>query len=221
MFSRSLKIALAGPVLMPMLLVAGCAGTKDSDGTVNRGLESVHQPIVSRTDFIFDVNAQSGQLPAGELNRLKGWLTSLGLGYGDKIAIDDPTGAAAGAHQQVAEIIAQAGLFLSDQAPITTATPIPGTIRIVVTRSTAKVENCPDYSRMSMPEFQSNTSSNFGCATNSNLAAMIARPEDLVRGRSGADVSDPAVGNKAIDALRKAAPTGAGGLKSASAGGGN
>ena len=49
---------------------------------------------------------------------------------------------------------------------------------------------------------------------NSILAAMVANPTDLVRGAPGADTLDPALSSKAIDAYRKAAPTGAGGLKS-------
>ena len=77
----------------------------------------------------------------------------------------------------------------------------------------ASVPGCPDHSRMTGIEFEGNTNSNYGCAVNSNLAAMIARPEDLVRGQPGAPTADPAVSYKAIDQLRKAPPTGAAGLK--------
>jgi len=82
----------------------------------------------------------------------------------------------------------------------------------------ATVPGCPDFSRVSQPEFNSNTSSNQGCAINSNLAAMVANPADLVRGQPGADTSDDVSSLKAIDTFRKAVPTGAGGLKSDSAG---
>ena len=92
-------------------------------------------------------------------------------------------------------------------------------VRVVVSRMKASVPGCPDFSRVSEPEFESNTSSNYGCAVNSNLAAMVANPADLVRGQPGADATDPATSAKAIDVYRKAAPTGAGGLKSESTGG--
>jgi len=61
---------------------------------------------------------------------------------------------------------------------------------------------------------------NFGCSVNSNLAAMVANPEDLVRGRDSAPVTDAVSAVRAIDMYRKQVPTGQGGLKDASTKGG-
>ncbi|MEO8374822.1 MAG: CpaD family pilus assembly lipoprotein, partial [Sphingomonas bacterium] len=80
-------------------------------------------------------------------------------------------------------------------------------------RMKATVPGCPDYTRQNKPEFNSNSSSNLGCAINSNLAAMVANPADLVRGQPGADYNDNVSSSKAIDTYRNTAPTGAGGLK--------
>jgi len=55
--------------------------------------------------------------------------------------------------------------------------------------------------------------SNFGCAVNSNLAAMVANPEDLVHGREGTGVGDTLTTSKAIGTYRKAEPTGTKGLQ--------
>jgi pilus assembly protein CpaD len=201
-------------LLAPALALGACAGTP------NRGLESVHQPVVTRADYAFDVNANGSGLAGGESRRLAGWLDSLHLGYGDRIAIDDPAGYGA-ARSDVAATVARYGLILSDDAPVTGATVAPGTIRVVVSRSTAHVPGCPDMSRVGGTDFESNTQSNQGCAINSNLAAMVANPGDLVRGQPGSTAYDPAVGTRAIDAFRKATPTGAGGtaVKSESTGG--
>lgn len=201
-------------LMAPGLLLSGCGGSEES-----RGLETVHQPVVSRTDFVFDVNADSGRLSDGEAARLGGWLASLRLGYGDKVAIDDPSGVADSARPQVDEIVQRYGLFLADHAPITGAAPIPGAIRIVVTRTTASVPGCPDFSQSGSHEFEGKTTSNHGCAINSNLAAMVARPEDLVLGRPGAITSDPATGTHAIQALRRGAGSGGTGTTGAPAGG--
>src|SRR3546814_4970083 len=62
----------------------------------------------------------------------------------------------------------------------------------------ASVPNCPDFSREGNHEFEGSMTSNFGCAVNSNLAAMVARPQDLVRGQPGAPSVDPATATKAI-----------------------
>jgi pilus assembly protein CpaD len=209
MLKRTLLIAT-----LPALLIGGCSGTK------NRGLESVHQPVVSRTDFAFDVNAGPGGLAPGEAQRLSGWMGSLRLGYGDRIAIDDPA-FGSDARADVAAQAARFGLLLSDDAPVTGAPLTPGTVRVVVSRSRASVPGCPDFSRASGTDFEGNTNSNYGCAINANLAAMVADPVDLVRGAPGTHVYDPAQGTKAIDIYRKAAPTGAGGtaVKAESAGG--
>ena len=206
MIKRTILLATA---LAPALLLGACSGTQ------NRGLESVHQPVVSRTDYVFDVNTSGNTLAPGESQRLAGWMASLRLGYGDRVAIDDPNPYGGGIRDQVSTEIAHYGLLLSDEAPVTGAAIAPGTARIVVSRMKATVPGCPDYSRVSQPQFQSDTSSNQGCAINSNLAAMIANPADLVRGQPGAETTDTAVSTRAIGTYRKATPTGAGGLKEA------
>lgn len=200
--------------LVPILALGGCGGT------LNRGLESVHQPVVTRTDYAFDVATDGQGLAPGEAQRLAGWMASLRLGYGDHVAIDDPSpyGATRG---QVTAIVANYGLMVSNDAPVSGAPLAPGTARVIVSRTTATVPHCPDYSRMSQPEFNSNTSSNYGCAVNSNLAAMVANPADLVLGRPGSETIDPATSAKAIDSYRKTPPTGANGLKAESTGGGS
>ncbi|WP_294090936.1 CpaD family pilus assembly protein [Sphingomonas sp.] len=202
-------------VLSATLFLPAC-----TTANANRALESVHQPVVSRTDYVFDVATDGSALQRGEAQRLVGWLSTLRLSFGDKVAVDDPSGAAVTARAEIAEVVGRYGMPLADQAPITAAAMAPGTIRVVVSRSTASVPNCPDYSHMRFNRFQSATSSNYGCATNSNLAAMVARPEDLVRGQPGSTTSDPATGNKAIQTLRKAPNTGAAGLKSEGTSGG-
>lgn len=207
--ARRAMIAIA----VPALLLGGCTGTQ------NRGLESVHQPVVSRSDYVFDANTDGGRLAPGELQRLAGWMASLRLGYGDRIAIDDNGADLTGARVEVAALIDRYGLFLSDGAPTLPGDRAPGTARVIVSRMVATVPGCPDFSRDNKPNFMVHTSSNQGCSVNSNIASMVARPEDLVRGQLGADVRDPAVSNKAIQTFRKAPNTGAGALKSESAGG--
>ena len=56
-------------------------------------------------------------------------------------------------------------------------------------------------------------SSNFGCAINSNLAAMVANPDDLVRGQTSNSDLRTATSTRAIQTYHKKAPTGAGDLK--------
>jgi pilus assembly protein CpaD len=190
------RLALAA-ILLPTVLVGGCGGT------LNRSVDSVHQPVVSRTDYSFDVQNTGSGLASGEAQRLAGWFASLRLGYGDRVQVDDAGSPDPTALDEIAAQAQRYGLILADTAPVTAGQVAPGTIRVVVSRLTASVPGCPDYSRQYEPNFGAHTSSNYGCATNSNLAAMIARPEDLVRGQPGADVSDPMTASKPIVALRE------------------
>ncbi|MBB3588303.1 pilus assembly protein CpaD [Sphingomonas aerolata] len=185
------------------LLLGGCMGTE------NRGLESVHQPVVSRANYALDLGTAGGTLAQGEARRLAGWMTTMRVGYGDRVAIDDPAGQAPMARAEIADVVAGYGLLLSPDTPVTQAPVSPGAIRIVVTRMRADVPGCPDWSRDASIDIASHTSSNYGCAMNRNLAAMVARPEDLVRGSGDTETYDPASSFKAIDVYRRAVPTGA------------
>ena len=213
MRARTIAIGL----LPALLLAGGCAGTQ------NRGLESVHQPVVSRTSYAFDVATTPDGLAPGEQQRLAGWMASLRVGYGDAVAVETSDGYGGAVRDTVAVETERYGLILSNDAPFTDPPVASGMARIVVTRMSAKVPGCPDFSRVRSPEFESNTSSNQGCAINSNIAAMVANPGDLVRGQTGRAITDQATSNRAIDIYRKAIPTGNGGttIKSESTGGGS
>ena len=63
--------------------------------------------------------------------------------------------------------------------------------------------------------------SNMGCGVNTNIAAMIANPEDLVHGREGSGVGDASTASKAVDIYRKTPPTGTKGLQDISTKKGN
>lgn len=201
------------PLLVPALLLAGC-------GTYNGGVESANQPIVERNDYVLDLQSSGYGLAAGESQRLAGWMSAMSLRYGDRVAIDDGAAGSTGRTEVAAEA-GRYGLMLADRAPVTAGQIAPGTIRVVVTRMNATVPGCPDHSRKSEYTYEASTSSNYGCATNSNLAAMIADPADLVRGAPGSPTSDPATNAKAIGAWRTATPSGTGGttIKSDSTGG--
>ena len=55
--------------------------------------------------------------------------------------------------------------------------------------------------------------SNLGCSVNSNLASMVANPEDLIHGRDDSGVGDTRTSTKAVQSYRNAVPTGQQGLK--------
>ncbi|MDZ7588926.1 MAG: CpaD family pilus assembly protein [Parasphingorhabdus sp.] len=205
-------------VSLALISALGLSVSACESGTANRSLDSVNQPVVERSNYILDLNlAGSGTLPAGEQRRLSDWFEAMNLGYGDRVSIDDPAYNGSGsARDIVANLAAPYGILVSETAPVTGGNVPPGALRVVISRSVAYVPNCPNWSHHSHTDYQARTSENYGCATNSNLAAMIADPEDLVRGQS-AGVDNPGSGSKAIKAYRDkpsvAGVTAGGGIK--------
>jgi pilus assembly protein CpaD len=195
---------------LPLL---GLALALSACGTVNRGLESVHQPVVQRTDYMIDLATSGYGLAPGERERLDGWFRSIGLSYGDRVSIDDQSGSGE-VRSDVAALLSRRGMMIAGNAPVTAGAVAPGAVRVVVSRAKATVPGCPDWSRPAAPEFVGSTMSNYGCAVNGALAAMVADPNDLIEGREVYGAVDPALAGKAIRAFRDAPPTGLQGLKS-------
>ncbi len=207
--------------LAPTAAILALGLTLGACGPDNRGLESVNQPVVNRTDYVLDVPAVGlGSRSSPEAQRLADWFASLELGYGDRVSIDESAAYAGLSRDVIASIAARYGLLLGDAAPVTAGAIEPGMVRVIVSRTVASVPTCPNWERKAAPEFASSTMSNYGCATNSNLAAMIANPEDLVRGQAGA-ASDARTTAKAIKIYRDAEPTGKQGLEKNDTKGGN
>ena len=195
---------------LSLALAAGLAGC-----ATNRGLESVHQPVVSRTNYTLDLATYGGGLSLPEQRRLAGWFDALDLRYGDKIAVDDPN-ASGSTREAVEAIAARYGLLVGEDAPVTSGEVAPGNARVVVSRSSATVPHCPDWSAKSETNLYNATYSNYGCAVNSNIAAMVADPEHLLHGAKGTGETVVLTSSKAIDSYREAKPTGETGLKQTS-----
>lgn len=194
------------PVAVALALSLGVAlsGCTTSNGQANNTLNSVAQPVVERQNLTIDLASSANGLSYPEQQRLAGWFETMNLNYGDRIALD---GAVVNetVYNQVSAIAGRYGLLLSAGAPITDGFVNPGTVRVVVTRSRAYVPGCPDWSTKAQGN---GTSSDYGCAVNSNFAAMIADPEHLLNGATGTGETVVMSSTKAIDSYREQKPTG-------------
>ncbi len=207
---RATGVALA---LTLGLSLAGCGGMPG-----NRSLESLHQPVVERSNYTLDVTTGPGGLSYSEQRRLAGWLEAMDLRYGDRVSIDDPLQSGS-TRSAVEALVARHGLLIGPDAPVTPGYVNAGTVRVVVSRSKATVPGCPDWSANSDVNLANATSTNYGCATNGNLAAMVANPEHLIQGEGSRGDTVVMSSTKAIETYREAKPTGQGGLKETSSSG--
>ena len=194
---RNMKFLIAAAASISL---AGCAA--NSLGTTNTSMYSVHQPVVERTNYQIDIASDGTGINAAERVRLTDWFDALQLGYGDRVAIDYGAGySSQSTTATVAQIASERGILIQDVAPVTSGQIEPGTLRVVVTQSKASVPSCPDWSTDHDRNYNASNHSNFGCAINSNMAAMVADPEDLVRGRANQKL-DTNSGKKAVDTYR-------------------
>jgi pilus assembly protein CpaD len=179
------------------LALSACGGM-----ATNRSLESLHQPVVEKTNYVLDVTTGPGGMALPEQKRLAGWFDAMNLKYGDRIYIDDPLASPA-TRGAVEAVVGKYGMLLSDGAPVTQGYVNAGTARIIVVRSTASVPGCPDWRDNSDTNFANATSHGYGCAVNGNLAAMIADPQHLIKGATGSGQTVVMTSDKAIDAYRE------------------
>lgn len=207
-------------ILAASIGLGGCMNDIDQSlrPHMNPSIHSVNEPVVQRSDYVFDV-AAPGSVPTSELQRLDAWFSSLGLGYGDRISVDPGAGFPSDrVEREIADVAASYGMLLTDGAPVTAGQVPAGSVRVVVSRSTASVPGCPQWDPSEIGA-RLTTSPNYGCAVNSNWAAMVADPNDLVAGQPGASSVDAATAAKAIRTYRTRPSTGATELKQESTGG--
>jgi pilus assembly protein CpaD len=180
-------------------VLAGCGAMG-----ANTSVYSSNQPVVERTNYAIDLNTDSSYgIAPNEKVRLAEWLDAMKVGYGDRIAVDYGDGYAnVAAKQAISEMASDFGVIVGDTAPLTAGRVNPGVLRVVLTRSSASVPNCPNWSKTTDANYNASNHPNYGCAVNSNMAAMIADPEDLVRGREDEKL-DSNSGSSAVTKYRR------------------
>lgn len=204
---------LIGSVAAVLALSAAPAAFAKKQDRSLRSLEPLNQPVVQRTDFVFDATPDGyNGLSREEQRRIRDWFDAIDLRYGDRVAIaEGGLYAHSAAAEAVENLVKRYGLLLAGEAPRTAGEAPSGALRIVVSRATASVPGCPNWKDKMELDVVGGQSTNYGCATNSNLAAMIANPDDLVAGRDTRSDLRVVKSTSAIKAYNQAPPSGGGG----------
>lgn len=201
------RTAGLGLVAALAVTVSGCAGI-----SANRSMYSENQPVVEKVNYTLDLATGPGGLSYPEQERLAGWFQELGLRFGDRLSVQDPTQAPA-TLSAIDALASRYGITPEMGVPASAGFVDAGTTRVVISRSKAYVPGCPNWSDASDANPANGLSRNFGCATNSNLAAMVANPDHLLKGDNSGSSTTIMTSNKAITSYRNQAPTGAGGIR--------
>lgn len=201
----------AARLLIALALGTALVGCSTADPEHNSSLYSVHQPVVEHSNYALDLPRSGDRLAPAEQRRLATWFDALQLSAGDRVSVSD----AMRSPQLRADIAAVAvgyGVQVEDVALAIEGPLEPGLVRVAVNRAQAYVPGCPDWSDRSDSTLRNTTSRNFGCAINSNLAAMVADPDHLIHGADDTGSTTAMSAAKAIATYQQAEPTGAQGL---------
>ncbi len=165
--------------LFALVCLAGCMG--DKAPPMNTNLDTIYKASVKFADTSHMVEMRGGLLSSQEDAALSAFLNMNSVTYADRISLEAADAASMNKSKTAIDaVLSRVGLTVSN----TTLTSgfKPGEVRVVVTHSSVVMPECGHFERAASPNWQNQTSSNFGCATRSNLAAMVANPADLVIG---------------------------------------
>ena len=200
--SRSVIARLA--IVAGVLLIAGCA-EENPELTAPAPL-SVQPPPkrieVQLASFDHDIYFAPGakSLTSAQAAGLTNFLSTSGIGEGDIVTVEGSAKSALVAARRAA-VIGELKLLRIDAVSATDRKLATNSVRVHADHAVATAPACPDWHKPEADEPNNVTSSNYGCATESNLAAMIVNPADLVKPKAN-DTADGFVLAKGVELYR-------------------
>jgi pilus assembly protein CpaD len=130
-----------------------------------------------------DTSATLGKSQKTTLDR---FLSRVGRGSGVKVTITaaalDDAALVQKREMALASYLRRRGFQVALAQPQNTAPSQANSVRVTVGRHLVKTPSCPDWSKPATGDPSNRVTSNFGCATATNLGRMIADPGVLVNG---------------------------------------
>jgi len=166
--------------LATTLLLGACnPATVYTDAEAPRNLTL--DTSTTRVDLHFAPgSAQLSPAEAGQLRRLA---ANGAIGAGDRVTV-----ASAGTPYVAEQRVASVSAVLLGYGVVVTGAQLanvpPNHAIVEVTRTLVTLPPCPNWSKQSQPDDANAPSSNFGCASETNLGLMVANPTDLASART-------------------------------------
>ncbi len=205
---RTIRQFLTTAMVGAALMVSGCVET-DTGVVLGSGayllapfedfseVPEARQPRADLVQYSHSVGFAAGEarLTNGQRQRLDAFLARLEAGYGDRFYVvagpgrrGEPKQAAArlGERRRQA-VMAFLELRKLRVLPLRIEfgidAPVGGAVKVIVRRYVVTLPGCPDWTGRPGITYENTPSSNFGCATATNLGLMVADPGDIVAGR--------------------------------------
>jgi pilus assembly protein CpaD len=196
-----------------------------NDGSHGLTAEMKHPIVVEKQEEVMNiaVPSQGFTLSPNDEMRLKNFARKFGYGSNSNITVSIPVGSvnattARIAAKKVSDVVEQTGVA-RDRIIIKTFNAIPGDvpdITVAYESFVAKAPECKNMWDTNLANAYHNTTwKGLGCATQSNLAEMIANPQDLIEmramgdgyGARRADIFDKYVQGTSTSASRESSET--------------
>jgi pilus assembly protein CpaD len=125
-----------------------------------------------------EVSSRHGTLQSAQINAISGFSRSAA----SRITILRPSagGASGKVAKQVYQVLVQSGISPGMISQKTYPGPARGPVQLTFIRSVAVTKECGDWSSDMTDTSGNEPYSNYGCATQNNIAAMVVNPDDLV-----------------------------------------
>ncbi len=191
-------------VLASVVLLAGCqvGGENIEDWSdIPEAKKATASRVYNVHDVLFAANGAT--LNESEGRRLELFVRSVNLGQSDQVYVVPGRGSMARRRQvTVSDFLAARNISINP-SPETAGVGGPPTdaVSVIISRYVVSLPGCPDWTG-ERTTYNNVPTSNWGCASAINLGRMVARPEDLVRGRRPGPF-DGELGARSIDLYRK------------------
>jgi pilus assembly protein CpaD len=175
-------------IVVGILSLAGCNTPTPSSGLGPAEISNAVPPKRTHVELValdHDVDFARGAktVTASEVAGLSNFLRDNAVGEGDSVTVAGPNAASTLAAARRAAVLAELRMLHVHAVPATVTAPVSSAVRVHVDHVVVTAPQCPDWSKAEADNPDNSSSSNFGCATEANLAAMVANPADLARGR--------------------------------------
>lgn len=139
---------------------------------------------VQRLEASLSVSAAGAALSATEAANVDRFLANQGNLANLRVTLSPRSEAGRASLETVAGHLMSRGVRARHITQAQNLAPGAGDVLVVSEQYVAAAPSCPDWTKANIMDGTNQNSSNFGCATQSGLARMIADPRDLIVGRS-------------------------------------
>jgi pilus assembly protein CpaD len=213
-----LRWATLGAAVFAGAMLAGCAAPRDNltTGGIPDDYRQRHPIVVAEAEQTVDIPVATTDrsLTIAQRDVIRGFAANYTSRASGPVYVMTPQGSANSAaasqlRNQVRAELSHRGIPSSKIVNASYAATVPGDaapIRLSFVGMTAITTQCGEWPKDIGGGFDNQNYYNFGCATQNNLAAQIANPEDLIAPR-GMTPIDAARRNNAIEEYRTTTTT--------------